>query len=500
MAKTTPAQAPEKQVMPELETEFASRLRDPFEQLFMGLIQPNDPLLIERGAGAEIYRDLKRDGKVFDGLQKRQLALIGKPWQVEPVEPSEQGTKDAEVVTAILKRASFDRLCADLLEALLAGFAVVEVVWTVQDGLVVPSRLVRRSPRRFKYVQPSEDAGVKLHLLVQENMLTGVPVPERKFIVHRVNAEDDNPYGTGLGLQLYWPVFFKRKAVVSWNKLNDRVGSPTLHGEYPRGASRKEKDTLADALQAFSADGFVLTPEGMKVNLIEAKLQGNTTLQQALCEYMDDWISAVLLGQASRSNAGGALAAASKERADVRADLTQADSDLLSDTINNTLLAWLCELNGFAPCQVWRQIKRDEDRLAMAQTDQIVAGMGFKPTLDAVRAKYGEGWDEAAPGTAPPTAPARIGFAEPVARAAQYGEGDEVDALVRQELQAWQPLLQPMVDPLQALLDTAHQEGLSAQELMARLPSALAAMDDSQLREALTRMAVAARGSEAITP
>ena len=51
-------------------------------------------------------------------------------------------------------------------------------------------------------------------------MLTGVPVPERKFIVHRVNPEDDNPYGAGLGLQLFWPVFFKRKEVpLQWKIL-----------------------------------------------------------------------------------------------------------------------------------------------------------------------------------------------------------------------------------------------------------------------------------------
>ena len=70
---------------PELDSEFANRLRDPFETNYMGVLRTNDPLLLERGNGSvELYRDLKRDGKVFDGLQKRQLALIGKPWQVEP--------------------------------------------------------------------------------------------------------------------------------------------------------------------------------------------------------------------------------------------------------------------------------------------------------------------------------------------------------------------------------------------------------------------------------
>ena len=54
---------------PEFDSEFANRLRDPFEQHYMGVLRSNDPLLLERGHGSvELYRDLKRDGKVFSGL------------------------------------------------------------------------------------------------------------------------------------------------------------------------------------------------------------------------------------------------------------------------------------------------------------------------------------------------------------------------------------------------------------------------------------------------
>lgn len=478
---------------PELNSEFANRLRDPFETLFMGVIQPNDPLLIERGAGPEIYRDLKRDGKVFDGLQKRQLALIGKPWQVEPRVKSAKGTQDAETVTGILKACNFDKLCADLLEALIAGFVPAEVVWTVRDGLVVPDRVVKRAQRRFKFVQLDENSPPQLHMLTRENMLRGIPVPERKFIVHRVNPEDDNPYGTGLGLQLYWPVFFKRKGVVSWNKLNDRMGGPTLHGEYPRSASQKEKDTLADALRAFSSDGFVITPDGMKVALIESKLQGNTTLQQALCEYMDDWIGAVLTGQEARANGGGALAAASKERADVREDLTQADSDLLSETLNCTLLAWICELNGLEPCHVWRQIKQEDDLKASAETDKIISDMGFELSLDAVRAKYGDGWQKKVAPTvaataAVPEATSSVDFAEGIQQ-----ERDSMDALVESELADWEQTLDPLLGPLQAAIDQSVELGESAAELLARLPKLLGQMGTTPLHQALTRAAFSAR-------
>lgn len=476
---------------PELNVEFANRLRDPFETLYMGVIQPNDPLLVERGAGPEIYRDLKRDGKVFDGLQKRQLALIGKPWQVEPRKKSAKGTKDAETVTAILKACNFDKLCAELLEALIAGFVPAEVVWTLRDGLVVPERVVKRAQRRFKYVQLDENSAPQLHMLTRESLLKGVPVPDRKFIVHRVNPEDDNPYGTGLGLQLWWAVFFKRKGVVSWNKLNDRVGGPTLHGEYPRNATKKEKDTLADALRAFSNDGFVTTPEGMKVALIESKLQGNTTLQQSLCEYMDDWIAAVLTGQEARSSGGGALAAASKERADVREDLTQADSDLLSETLNSTLLTWICELNGLEPCHVWRKVKREEDLQAQAETDKTVSEMGFELTLDAVRARYGDGWEKkAAPQGARPQASA--GHSGPSANFSEPGdsEPDALDALGDQD---WEPLAEPLITRLQAAIDDSVQRGETAAELISRLPGLLAEMNADALHQALTQATFTAR-------
>ena len=397
-----------KTAAPELDTEVANRLRDPYETNYMGVLRTNDPLLLERGNGGgqafDLYRDLKRDGKVFSGLQRRKLAVIGKPWQVEPIEKGDAGVKDAEVVTEMLKKINFDSLCSEMLDALLVGFVPTEIVWTVRDNLIAAKRVIKRAQRRFVYVQTDENEPPALHLLTRANMLTGEAVPDRKFMVHRVNPEDDNPYGMGLGLQLYWPVFFKRKGILSWNKLNDRFGSPTPWGKYPKGAGTKEKGTLFDALKAMSNDGVIMTPEGMGLELLESKLTGSITTQQSLCEYMDDWIMEVILGQSPRGKGGGAVAAASNEREDVRVELSQADSDLLSETINSTLIAWFCDYNGLTPCRVYCVIKKDEDLKAASETDKNVAGMGFEMSIEGVKAKYGEHWEKAAP-PPPPTPP-----------------------------------------------------------------------------------------------
>lgn len=478
---------------PDLNSEFANRLRDPFEHQYMGVLRTNDPLLLERGnGGVELYRDLRRDGKVFSGLQKRQLALVGKAWQVEPrVKNSTKGTQDAETLTTILKGIAFDRLCAEMQEALLAGFAVSEIVWTVRDGQVVPARVIKRAQRRFVYVQDDKNSPPRLQLLTRENMLTGIPVPERKFIVHRVNPEDDNPYGTGLGLQLYWPVFFKRKGIVAWNKLCDRFGSPTPHGKYPRNAGPKEKGTLADALRAMSNDGYLMTPEGMEIALLESKLSGNVTTQQQLCEYMDDWISEVLTGQEPARASGGAVAAASKERKDVRQDLTQADSDLLSETLNETLVAWICEFNGLEPCHVYRNIQEEDDTKTQAEGDKLVSDMGFELDENSVRAKYGEGWRKrATPSVVPPVgAPTQPVPGAPTTASFAEGSGsttktDAVAALTQSLDAAAAPQWQRVVDDLQVLVNEASDE----KAMQAALLNAYAGLDT----EDLTRLMAAA--------
>jgi hypothetical protein len=73
--------AENKTVQPELDTEIATRSKDPYETSYMGVLTPNDPVLLEKGGPFDwkIYRDLRRDGKVFGGLQKRTNALIGRP-------------------------------------------------------------------------------------------------------------------------------------------------------------------------------------------------------------------------------------------------------------------------------------------------------------------------------------------------------------------------------------------------------------------------------------
>lgn len=466
----------------ELQTESAPRALDMVEVNYLGLLRSADPLLAERGADYRLYRDLQRDGKVFSGLQKRILALIKHEWAVTTVDPKAPQQDAAEVAQA-LKRINFDALCGDLMEALLLGMSVVEIVWEVRDGWWVPTRAVKRRPGRFVFVDRPDGPGVELRLLTQSAPLLGQELPPNKFIVHNRNVEDDNPYGIGLGLQLYWPVFFKRKGLVSWNKLNDRFASPTPHGKHRPNATAKEKRTLFDALRAMSNDGVIVTPEDTVIELLESKLTGSVSSQRELVEYMDDWISEVLLGTEPRTQGGGALAAASKERAEVRLGLTKADADLLSGTLNDTLLRWMCEFNGWAACQVYRKVQEETDLKVESETDKNVAAMGFRMSLEAVREKYGDGWEEAP--AAPPAAPATVATGQPGAPA-QFAEASAPVA------RGWQSIDRAVAsitdEQLQGAMDGLVQPLLDAIDQADDFPAALAALQAAYPKMDSTRL------------
>lgn len=474
--------ADDKNPAPVLDTEVASRSRDPFEVDYLGIMRPNDSVLLEKGGNNwQIYRDLKRDGKVFSGLQKRVNSLIGYPWQIVPVVDSEKGRADAAKLADIIGGSQFDQLCRDLMDALLMGFSITEMVWTVVDQQIVPGRYAKRAQRRFVYVSTDDNLPPQLRMLTKEQMLKGVELPGRKFVVHRVNPEDDNPYGTGLGQQLYWPVFFKRKGVIAWNKLNDRFGAPTPHGKYPRGASDKEKNTLFGALKAISNDGVVMTPEGMSIDLLESKLTGSVSSQESLCQYMDDWISEVLMGQSSGKGSGGALAAAATERETVRLDLVQADSDLLSDTLNCTLIRWLCDFNGLEACLISREIKAPDDLKAASETDKNISEMGFKPTLERVRSRYGDGWEEApagGQGQPPGLQSSRAAFAEPSLPVDQVALDQALAQISSSELgAAAAEMLQPLID--------AVESASSFEDALAKLEAAYPKMSTDKLQAML---------------
>jgi phage gp29-like protein len=461
---------------PESRNEIATVQKDVTSRPFGGILYPHDDTLATRGNGQnyKIYDDIERDCHAYGVLQKRKLAVIGRPWQVDPASEDALDVKAADMVRAqlsaigvpsaadpgeqIVVASNFDLVCYNLLDAVLKGFAVGEVMWDVDGGEIVVREVRPRDQRRFNF-----DIDYKLRLKTWGNFIPGDEIPPRKFLVHSYGAKDGSPFGLGLGSRLFWPSMFKRQGLGFWLTFLDKFGSPTGVGKYPNGASPSDQEKLLDALGAIAQDAGVVVPEGMEISLLEAT-RGGTAGYENFARYMDEQITMAVLGESpSTRGGGGALAAAANEREEVRLELVQADADLLSATLNGTLSAWLTAYNvpGARPPKIWRQVKKAEDLKARSERDKNIFALGYRPTLAAITETYGGEWEAVAPAARRPAKDAGA-----PAGATEFSEADAtdptpIDTLTEALSEQGGPAWAKMLDQVRAIVANAtSMEGL----------------------------------------
>ena len=364
--------------------------RDPFTKAFQGLLKPSDETLAAqgRGKGLAIYDEIERDCHAYAVLQKRKMAVVSFPWEIDPATDAALDIEAADGIRAMLEGLDIDTLTLDLLDAILKGYAVSEVEWSAATW--APVTFHPRNQRRFVF-----DADGAPRLLTPNNQTMGEPLNELNFIVHRFGAKDGNPYGLGLGSRLFWPTYFKRKGIAFWLAFAEKYGGPTMLGKYPSFTPKEEQETLLEALSRASQETAIVVPLGSEVEMLEAAQGGSIDTYERLLAYMDEEISKAVLGETLTTKVGDTGSfAASKTHNGVRMELIRADADLLSATLNKTLLTWLARLHypNANPPRLWRRIEESADTKAEAEKDALVAGMGFELDEEYIQKKYGAGW------------------------------------------------------------------------------------------------------------
>jgi phage gp29-like protein len=473
--------------------EIATVMTDPLYPAWDGLLRADDDTLATRGGakGLRIYDELLRDTRAHSIVQKRQTAVTARDWYIDPAAESGPEREAAALVESVLKRMNFDKLCLDLLDALVKGFAVAELMPVVRHGRVEIDYAIARDQRRFAFTDERE-----LRLLTREAMVHGVPIPERKFIRHTFGGKDGNPNGLGLGSKLFWPVFFKRQGIKFWLTLADRYGTPTTMGSYPAGTQDDEVDKVLRGLRALAREGVIVKPEGWVIELLESRSAGNITTHEALCRYMDEQMAECVLGETLTTNVGtvGSKAAAETHN-DVREILVRHDADMLSETLNRTLVRWIIEWNmGFdvEPPLLWRSFSEEEDLNARAPRDEALQRMGWYLTPERFAEIYGEGYEfrggQSEARAAPPGAPGAPGLGDPALAFSEAGEPerDLADDLADQLDQVAGPVTDRAIDRIRALLDEAADFEEFSQKLLALYPALPAEDLAALLRDAMT--------------
>ena len=352
------------------------------------LLVSQDPVLASQGGDLQVYEKVLRDDQVFSTFQQRRMAVTSCEWEVFPGGTKRIDKKAADFLQEVLENIRWDSCTEKMLFGVFYGYAVAECLW-VRDGQYITAEAIKvRKQRRFRF-----DADLNLRLLTLQNP-QGERMPSRKFWTFRTGADnDDEPYGLGLGHWLYWPVWFKRNGIKFWLIFLDKFGMPTAHGTYPRGATPDEQAKLLAALSAIQTDSGVITPEGMKIELIEAARSGSVSYDTMLGR-MERAISKVVLSQTMTTDDGSSQSQAQVHK-DVALWVIKSDADLVCASFNRGPVRWLTEWNfpGAAPPTVYRRVEEVDDLRIRSERDKNIHDMGFKPTLQHITDTYGGEWE-----------------------------------------------------------------------------------------------------------
>jgi phage gp29-like protein len=441
------------------------------------LLQPTDTVLATRGGGdLRLYQELLRDDQVKATWQQRQLAVTSAEWEVLPGGQSRQDKAAADFMREQLEQIRFDRVTSGMLYGVFYGYAVAECLWGRDGRHVTLDALKVRNRRRFRF-----DGAGRLRLLTASTP-EGELLPDRKFWTFSTGADhDDEPYGQGLGHWLYWPVFFKRNGLRLWLVFLDKFGQPTAKGTFPQSSTEAQKQRLLQALQAVHSDSGVIVPEGMQIELIEAARSG-TGDYTSLYDRMDRAIAKVVLGHTGSSESAPGRLGGEDMASDVRDDIVKADADVVCESFNQSVARWLTEWNypsAKAP-RVWRKMEQPEDLNKLAERDERIARLGYRPTLKYVEQHYGEGFEL---DTRPAPQPS-LGFAERDGASAKRRGDQMADRLEREAEPAWAELM----EPVRRLVESAG----SMEELRDGLLNLYEDMPSDQLAQVMQKAIAAA--------
>lgn len=316
----------------------------------------------------DLFNEMEdKDGHLFAVLQTRKIGILSRERRIIPASENSDDVKVADFINSVLNGIpAFDRALYSLLDALSKGFAVLEIIWAVDNnGRVVIKELKSRAQSRFifgrygelRLLDPPEEIRRQLAETQNNNgrnathpgnlNLWGVPVPERKFLVFTFNAQHDNPYGKGLCARAYWYYWFKKNNLKFWAIFNEKFGSPTVVARYRPGISEEEHRKLLEIIDSLQTDTGVTIPENIMIEFLEAHRSGNINSYKDLADWCNDEISKIVLGQtltASEGRRSGSLALGRIHQV-VRFEYIQADARALMDVINSQLIPWIIYFN-----------------------------------------------------------------------------------------------------------------------------------------------------------
>ncbi len=435
----------------------------------------------------------ERDLHYGSVLRTRKLAISGIEPTVESASDDKHDQELTEAVRQLVNASEFADAVDGSLDALGKGYAATRIDWETSSRQWMPVNYEWIDPRFFKF---DRRTGRELLLITDNNPTEGEPLPDYRFIVHMPKIKCGIPVRGALARMASIAYMLKSFAMSDWMNFAEIFGMPIMVGKYGNTATPEEKNTLRRAIMNIGSDARAIMPESMKFELVERAASNNgDKLYQGLCEFLDKQVSKGVLGQTMTTEDGSSQSQAQVHN-EVRLELVKADVRQLERTINRDLIRPFIAFN-YGPQQRYPQVRfqvdEPEDIKTKSEALAKLLPQGLQVSADEVRDKLGfrkpQDGEEILGGTLPTAQGASTPEQKSGSATVALNRQQEVEALIDDELDDWEPQLQPEFDAIEAVINRTN----SAEELAQLLPSLLQG-DNTVLIDALATALFKARG------
>ncbi len=257
-----------------LTNEIANRKNNAFYTSLSKILPDPDTLLIGYRNPIEHYKKLANDPHLSGVIIQRKAFVKAMEHEFTA---KMKNTKEMEL---LFEQLELNDLMNQVLDAILYGYTVHEIIWEFKDGKYFPKRIEEKPQDWFVF-----DNQNVLKLKNPRKMDELIDLPDYKFILSQHNPAYMNPYGEKLIKKCYWNVKMKANAVEYWSYFIEKFGSGFLEGELPQSMYEGKKDEFLNDLVALRKTGVIVKREGAKINILESKTKGGSS--SAFKEFTD---------------------------------------------------------------------------------------------------------------------------------------------------------------------------------------------------------------------
>ena len=455
-------------------------------------------------------------------ISTRKQAVAGLDIHVDPATNSTRDREIAAAVHAVFARQEFQDELIDLLDAIAKGYSVTEIIWSTRGPLWQPAQIVWRDPRWFVWDQETQTR-LLLRSEDGDNENGALPLQPGKFICHIAKAKSGLAIRSGLARAAAWLCLFRSYATKDWMISLERFAMPLRVGHYPPATSEADKQTLWRAVANIGTDAAALIPEGMKIEFINANSTKSNDAYERFLRWSEAQLSKLVLGQTETTDAhaGGYATASIHDR--VRTDIRDADAKQLAATLNRDLVAPFVAVN----FGITDAASTPRARLALPPSGdvrsfvQALAPMidrGLEVSSADVLTRLGIAEPEKGASLLHPQKQADQAQADPVRlKPAGTDNGaepslsannkqailaaiiddpdapDAIDGLIADELADWEPLLNPLLDPVWADPQKLPEDNDKLIQYRAQLANQMDNMNTDKITDLLAQSRFATR-------